>query len=78
ILQAADYLYWDDQNDAPKVGARATNRAPGTLRRYIDVLQQLMLTYDLYSLDGEEILTLLPLNEFRRWMPEELARTVGS
>ncbi|MFO7599969.1 MAG: hypothetical protein R6X27_09205 [Candidatus Desulfacyla sp.] len=40
--------------------------APGTLYRFIDVVQQLDLTYDLYSMTGEQILQLLP-NEFDRW-----------
>jgi len=41
---------------------------PGTLYRFIDVIQQLDLTYDLYSMNGEEILGLLP-PEFDRWRP---------
>jgi hypothetical protein len=40
--------------------------SPGTLLRFIDIIQQLDLTYDLYSMSGEEILALLP-PEFDKW-----------
>jgi hypothetical protein len=40
--------------------------SPGTLLRFINIIQQLDLTYDLYSLGGEEILALLP-PEFDKW-----------
>lgn len=70
ILKAADLLYWDPETAQPKPGARATDRAPGTLRRFVDIMQQLMLTYDLYSLDEDSIIRLLPHKEFEIWLPE--------
>lgn len=69
IIEAVDLLYWDEENHAPKRGARATDRSPGTLRRFVDVIQQLMVTYDLFSLTGSEILELLPEREFSPWFP---------
>ena len=67
ILKAADILYWDKDKNKAKPGARATGNKPGSLRRYVSILQQFMLTYDLYTLDAEKILELLPKNEFEHW-----------
>lgn len=74
IIEAVDLLYWDEEKKAPKTGARATDRSPGTLRRFVDVIQQLMVTYDLYTLSGYEILELLPHEEFSRWFPPDVTQ----
>lgn len=66
-LEAADLLYWDRESDRPKTGARTTGDEPGSLRRYVSILRQLMLTYDLFSLDARSILNLLPKKEFDPW-----------
>ncbi len=68
IIEAANLLYFDATKGTPKRGAAVTARRPGTLFRFIDVIQQLDLTYDLYSMNGEEILGLLP-QEFDEWKP---------
>jgi hypothetical protein len=66
ILAAADKMYFRESEGSPQRGALQKKKAPGTLLRFIDVVQQLDLTYDLYSMRGEEILALLP-PEFDRW-----------
>ncbi len=66
ILEAASILYLNTENDFPKRGS-ANWKTPGNLRRFIDVLQQFELTYDLFSLTGKQILKLLP-SEFDKWM----------
>jgi hypothetical protein len=66
ILEAADKMYFRESEGHPQKGALIKKKAPGTLQRFIDVIQQLDLTYDLYSMSGEEILALLP-PEFDRW-----------
>jgi hypothetical protein len=66
ILDAADKMYFFESENRPKRGALIEKNSPGTLLRFIDVIQQLDLTYDLYSMSGEEILALLP-PEFDRW-----------
>jgi hypothetical protein len=66
IIEAADLLYFDATAGKPRRGAASNKRRPGTLRRYVDVIQQFDLTYDLYSLTGSQILKLLP-EEFRKW-----------
>jgi hypothetical protein len=59
-------MYFNESENKPKRGALMEKSSPGTLLRFIDVIQQLDLTYDLYSLNGEEILALLP-PEFDKW-----------
>ncbi len=66
IVEAANLLYFDSEKGKAKPGAAVTSRKPGTLFRFIDVVQQLDLTYDLYSMSGEEVLDLLP-PEFDEW-----------
>jgi hypothetical protein len=66
IIEAANLLYFDDNRARPKHGAAVTSRAPGTLFRFIDVVHQLDLNYDLHSMTGEEVLELLP-PEFNKW-----------
>jgi hypothetical protein len=66
ILEAADKMYFKESEGHPKKEALMKKKAPGTLQRYIDVIQQLDLTYDLYSMSGAEILALLP-PEFDKW-----------
>jgi hypothetical protein len=60
VIEAASLLYFDPVSGKPKRGAAATTRKPGALLRFIDVVQQLDLTYDLYSLTGEEVLRAYP------------------
>ena len=66
VIQAANALYYDPDRGKHKRRASPNWRKPGTLRRFVDVVQQLDLTYDLYSMSGEEILELLP-SEFDRY-----------
>jgi hypothetical protein len=64
-MAAAATLYFDYKKNKPKFGAIPKNK-PGTLYRFIDVIQQLDLNYDLYSMSRDEILDLLP-QEFNKW-----------
>jgi hypothetical protein len=66
IIEAAKILYWDPVKKRPKRGSSAQEHKAGTLRRFVDVLQQFELTYDLYSITGEELVQLLP-DEFKAW-----------
>ncbi|WDF78407.1 hypothetical protein PQ469_00105 [Mucilaginibacter sp. KACC 22773] len=65
IIEAADALYWDEEGNKLKKGAGS--KGPGTPRRFVSVIGQFEFTYDLNSMQGENILTLFP-NEFRRWI----------
>jgi hypothetical protein len=68
VLQAAAMLYLDPRRIRPKPGAQGSHRHPGTVRRFVRVLQQLDVTYDIYGLTGMQILGLLP-QEFDAWRP---------
>jgi hypothetical protein len=66
VLQAAAALYLDPRRGRPKSGAQRSIRHPGTVRRFVRILQQLDLTYDIFALSGEQVLELLP-PEFDVW-----------
>lgn len=67
VMEASYKLYFDSAASKPKRGAQVRKKsAPGTLYRFIDVIQQLDLNYDLYSMTGAEIISLLP-PEFDSW-----------
>jgi len=67
IIKAADVLYFDSKSKKSKKGATGTR--PGNLRRLAqDIFWQLHLTYDLYSMSEDEIISLLPRGEFERWL----------
>lgn len=66
IVQAASLLYFDARTGRPKRRSQESERAPGNLRRFVDVVQQLDVNYDLYSMTAEAILELLPA-EFDGW-----------
>lgn len=65
LVGAMDRLYFDSAQLKPKRGG--TNRKKkGTLRRFLAVMDQLDLTFDLYSLTREQVIALLP-GEFDVW-----------
>ncbi|MBW1799888.1 MAG: hypothetical protein JRJ85_04080 [Deltaproteobacteria bacterium] len=68
VMEAVNLLYFHEKEKKPKPAALSQKQKPGTFFRFIDVIQQLDLTYDLYSMTGEEVLELLPF-EFDRWRP---------
>ncbi len=59
IIEAASRLYYDSDRKTFKRGATSTKRK-GNIRRFISYLQQLDLTYDLYTLQGKKITDMLP------------------
>jgi hypothetical protein len=66
VLEAAQQLYLDAKRGRPKPGAQGSINQPGTVRRFVRVLQQLDVTYDIYGLTAKQILELLP-PEFDDW-----------
>ena len=67
IIETANRLYFDSNTGKPKRGASPTWRKPGSLRRFGDVLDQLDLTYDLYSMSADNLAGLLP-DEFSSYL----------
>jgi hypothetical protein len=72
IMEALHILYYDEAHGRPKRGPIMNRSAPGSLYRFIDLIQQLDVTYDLYSMSGPEIVSLLP-SEFAPWMDRQLS-----
>jgi hypothetical protein len=66
IMEALHILYYDSLRNKPKRGPIMNKSAPGSLNRFVGVIQQLDVTYDLYSMSGPEIVSLLPA-EFNHW-----------
>jgi hypothetical protein len=65
IVEAIHRLYFDYQRRQPKRGAQ-TRTKQGNIRRFVKVIQQFELTYDIYTLSSDSILKLLP-SEFDGW-----------
>lgn len=61
----ASYLYYDKNIETFKKGA-ASRKSPGCISRYISWLQQLQVTYDIFSISKDDLLDLLP-QEFDRF-----------
>ncbi|MBP7510203.1 MAG: hypothetical protein KA807_20500 [Prolixibacteraceae bacterium] len=69
IIEAANILFWDFNGNRFKHGSRGKDK-PGTIRRFArDVIPQYQMTYDLNSMRGQEIVSLLP-HEFDRWLED--------
>ncbi|MBU2550904.1 MAG: hypothetical protein KKB20_21010 [Proteobacteria bacterium] len=77
VVEAAGLLYFDPIRGRVKRGAAGTGRKPGALFRFIDLVRQLDLTFDLYSMSGPRILDLLP-EEFEPWKSGNPIRDRGT
>jgi hypothetical protein len=60
VMEAATLLYFDKKTGKPKRGAAPTTHTPGTLRRFVDLINQLDPTWDLYSMNAQQLLAKLP------------------
>lgn len=70
LMQVVTHLYYDDETETFKRGA--AGRKGGSARRFRTVFDQLDLTWDLYGMEPEEILEVLPseFDRFREEVPE--------
>ena len=66
LIRLAYDLYYDEQAQRLKSGAGGRRRG-GVPRRFVTVVEQLQMTYDLFGMKADEIATLLP-TEFGRWL----------
>lgn len=69
IVEVITQLYFNPNTGKPKWGAQSRKRE-GNHRRFVKVIQQLELTYDIYSMSPEQILDLLP-SEFDEWKQKQ-------
>ncbi len=65
ILHAATELYYDMRHSRPRAGSGRAGGA-GTLLRFVDIINQLDMTFDLFSMAPRRLMELLPA-EFDRW-----------
>lgn len=65
IVRALERLYWDQRARTLRRSAMSP-KVPGSVYRFIAVLQQLEVNFDLYGMSATAILGLLP-PEFDRW-----------
>jgi hypothetical protein len=70
IVEAIHRLYFDCQRRQPKKGAQSRKKL-GNIRRFVSVIQQFELTYDIYTMSADSILKLLP-SEFDEWKHSRL------
>lgn len=66
VIEATLLLYMDKKRGAPKPGCQDPKAPPGSVRRFVRVLQQLDINYDVYGMSGSDIIGLLP-SEFDVW-----------
>jgi hypothetical protein len=64
VVAAATKLYFDRDKDSPRRGFGG--KGPGSPRRLADLLNQLVLTWDLYAMSANEVMAKLP-SEFDRF-----------
>jgi len=69
IIETASRLYSDPERNTFKRGSTSQKRR-GNIRQYINYLQQLELTYDLYTLPRDEIINMLPA-EYSSFLSEQ-------
>lgn len=60
LIGAATEVFFDRETGRAKRGKAIKEHAPGTLRRFLDVINQLQLTYDLNGMSKQHILQALP------------------
>jgi hypothetical protein len=68
VVESATRLYYDSSRENRHFKVGAAGKGAGSARRYVDVLMQFDLTWDLYSMTTDEILAMLP-DEFDRFRP---------
>lgn len=68
LVETIYRLYYDESKNRPKRGATGRN-VRGGVRRFIRVIRQFELTYDIYSMTSQQIIDLLP-PEFEPWKTE--------
>lgn len=65
VMELGNNLYFDENTGLFKRGA-AARKSPGCIARYITWLDQIKMTYDIYSISADDLESLLP-DEFVRF-----------
>jgi len=72
VVEAATWLYIDGASRTAKKGAGG--KGPGSARRFAEVLNQLDVTWDLYAMSADDLLSILPA-EFNRFKKSSAANS---
>ncbi len=67
VIDAATLLYFNPETGRQKRGSSPTERRPGTLRRFVDMVNQFDPVWDLYSMETHELIEKLP-PEFAKYL----------
>jgi hypothetical protein len=67
VIQLASALYFDPSKRTFKKGA-ASRTSAGSISRYVNWLEQLQVTFDVFSMSKDELAALLPA-EFQKFRP---------
>jgi len=67
VMHAASQLYYDPERETFKKGS-AGRTSPGCVYRFVNWLQQLEVNYDLFSINSQDLIDILP-GEFQRFNP---------
>ena len=65
VIETLNTLYYSHERKMYKLGSSSSGK-PGTLRRFIRVIQQLSVNYDFHNMSSKDIIDLLPF-EFNRF-----------
>lgn len=67
FIKLARRLYYDESRRAMRRGATG-EKAPGSLRELDRTFSRLDMTYDVFGVDADQLLAMLPKNRFERWL----------
>ncbi|MGN6475770.1 MAG: hypothetical protein ACTHKV_00990 [Flavipsychrobacter sp.] len=65
LIAAANKLYWDSEKSKMKIGTGSSGA--GSPRRFSAIVGQFEVTYDLNAMSPDNILSLFPVQEFKKW-----------
>lgn len=65
IVECIYKIFFDEKANKIKRNA-ADKEGPGTIRRFMQIMKQLDVNYDLFGMNGQQIMALLP-PEFDKW-----------
>jgi len=67
MIQLCENLFYDKKKETLKKGIATNKKQPGSFRRLVStVTEQLYMNYDLYEMDSDKIMEILP-DEFEKW-----------
>ncbi|MGE3622338.1 MAG: hypothetical protein AB7H77_00495 [Bdellovibrionales bacterium] len=66
LAEAIYKLYWDEKRETHRRGSRG--EGAGGIIRLIKILEQLDVTFDIQTVTGDQLVALLPKEEFNEYL----------